>query len=360
MFSCMANGFRRFRLLPAAAIGLALAVAVPAQAATTIGSSLSGSVQASVCPFTTAMQTEASCTVAQGAPNPSYTASGGVVAPISGVIVRWRIVTGTASGALSIKARLQTLRANTGGGGEGSFTSIPLAEPGLHVFPTQLPIAAGERLALDTVITKEAAGTAALPIVAYGTDAGFPQEWKPELLEGETRAPFQFPTSSYNVMLNADIEPDADHDGYGDETQDQCPSSAAIQATCLPPPSRDVTAPRTKLTYPPRQDFLGAKKVRVNLRSNEAATAIASGQLEIGRGDPKKTGRIIYGLYGVKRKLTAGNKKALVLRLPRNTRKAAAAAIANGKKVVVKVTVTATDTAGNRSGATVAVIRPKL
>jgi hypothetical protein len=170
-------------------------------------------------------------------------------------------------------------------------------------------------------------------------------------------APAQAATT---IGSDAAAEPAAGHDGFGDETQEVCPSSAALQTTCIPPPSRDVRPPQTKLTYRPRQDFLGGRKVSVNLRSNEAAAAIASGQLEIGSGDPRKNGRIIYGLYGVERKVSAGKKKALVLRLPLKTRKAAAAAIANGKKVVVKVIVTATDAAGNRSGATVAVIRPKL
>ena len=36
------------------------------------------------------------------------------------------------------------------------------------------------------------------------------------------------------LVLNADIEADADKDGYGDETQDQCPTNAATQGPCPP------------------------------------------------------------------------------------------------------------------------------
>lgn len=121
--------------------------------------------------------------------------------------------------------------------------------------------------------------------------------------------------------------------------------------------AEDTKAPVTKLTYPPLQDFAGDGEVLVRLRSNESATAVASGQLEV--GSQRKQGREIWGLTGVERNVAARAKVALRLRLPRRTREAAARALANGRKAVVKVVVAATDAAGNRSGATVAVIRPK-
>ncbi|HEY2604257.1 MAG TPA: hypothetical protein VGI67_22050, partial [Thermoleophilaceae bacterium] len=34
------------------------------------------------------------------------------------------------------------------------------------------------------------------------------------------------------LLVSADIEPDADHDGFGDETQDQCPTQATTQGPC--------------------------------------------------------------------------------------------------------------------------------
>jgi hypothetical protein len=121
--------------------------------------------------------------------------------------------------------------------------------------------------------------------------------------------------------------------------------------------AEDTRAPVTKLTYPPLQDFVGGGAVLVRLRSNESATAVASGQLEV--GSQRKQGREIWGLTGVERNVAARAKVALRLRLPRATREAAARALANGRKAVVKVVVAAIDGAGNRSGATVAVIRPK-
>jgi hypothetical protein len=119
----------------------------------------------------------------------------------------------------------------------------------------------------------------------------------------------------------------------------------------------DTAAPVTKLTYPPLQDFTAGKTVLVRVRCNEAATVVASGQLEV--GSQQRSGREIWGLYGVERQVAARDKVELRLRLPRQTREAAARAVAKGHKAVVKVVVSAEDAAGNRSGATVAVIRPQ-
>src|SRR4029077_1017333 len=38
------------------------------------------------------------------------------------------------------------------------------------------------------------------------------------------------------ILYDADIEPDADHDGYGDVTQDKCASDASTQGACSPAP----------------------------------------------------------------------------------------------------------------------------
>jgi hypothetical protein len=345
---------------------LAATVLAPATAgaATTIGNRLFEAAQdeIGVCGFSGVTIVDRSCTVAQAGENPQLVAAGGETAPFSGVVVRWRIVTGIAPiGTESIAARLHPLAGETGGIAESAYTSIPL-HPGLHEFASRLPIVKGEQLALDTRITNDGNEYAGLPIVHYASEAGSPVEWSPALGEGETREPgfFTSPTSSYDLMLNADIEPDADHDGYGDETQDGCPTDPTRHGACFSsnPPPKDTTPPRTKLTYPVHQDFLAKKSVLLRLRSNEDATALASGQLEYAK-EKGKAGRVIYGLRGVKREVTAGAKTTLRLRLPAKTRRAGARAIALGMKVVVKVTVTATDAAGNRSGATVAVIHPK-
>jgi hypothetical protein len=55
----------------------------------------------------------------------------------------------------------------------------------------------------------------------------------------------------------AQLEPDADNDGFGDETQDQCPSDSAVQAgACLPkivPQTTDEIAPETTISRTPKR-----------------------------------------------------------------------------------------------------------
>lgn len=121
--------------------------------------------------------------------------------------------------------------------------------------------------------------------------------------------------------------------------------------------AEDTTPPRTKLTYPVSQDFISSREVVVYIRCNEDATAEAGGQLEVGEG--KNTGRLILGLTFASRHVERREKTKLRLFVPRPTREAAERAIAHSKQVLVKVTVAATDTSGNESGETIAVIRPK-
>jgi hypothetical protein len=52
------------------------------------------------------------------------------------------------------------------------------------------------------------------------------------LQPGETQL-FQL-DKPFRIPVRAAIEADADNDGYGDETQDACPQSAAFQVACPP------------------------------------------------------------------------------------------------------------------------------
>ena len=62
------------------------------------------------------------------------------------------------------------------------------------------------------------------------------------LIEGNpiigATVPFkESPEPKAQIPVFATVEPDADGDGYGDETQDQCPTQATTQGAC------DTTAP---------------------------------------------------------------------------------------------------------------------
>jgi hypothetical protein len=57
--------------------------------------------------------------------------------------------------------------------------------------------------------------------------------------------------ASVQLDVSAQLEPDADGDGFGDETQDACPSNQAVQAGACPP-AADTTAPQTSDTTAPQ------------------------------------------------------------------------------------------------------------
>jgi hypothetical protein len=309
------------------ALVAALLLAAPAPAAvTTIGSDLSGlpSSGEGICVLSPPVAAR-SCSGAQSALTSGHLAKGGLTAPAAGTIVGWQVRSGGASSATaSVKLHLRLLHANGAVGSASSAVTLPLAQPGIHSFPALLPVQAGDRLAVESVVRSSGSGPAYAPIVNVEPGVGSLEGWASPLFSG------------------LDLTPDSTREGA------ELLVSAEIDT--------DLQPPRTKLTYPQRQDFLTEKEVLVRFRCNENATVFASGQLEYPRGT---RGGVIYGLYGTSRQVKAGTKTTLRLRLPRNTLEAAQRAFGNGKRIVVKVTVSAADRVGNRSGSTVAAIRPK-
>jgi hypothetical protein len=73
--------------------------------------------------------------------------------------------------------------------------------------------------------------------------------------------------SGIRLNLTAAVEPDSDRDGFGDETQDQCPSDATTQGTC-PPPAKDTDPPETTITKDVKRSETG--KVKFRFESDEA------------------------------------------------------------------------------------------
>jgi hypothetical protein len=63
--------------------------------------------------------------------------------------------------------------------------------------------------------------------------------------------------------ISAVWEPDADHDGFGDVSQDACPSSAQTQASCL--------APDTTVSKQPKKSS-SKRKVKIVFSSAPGAT----------------------------------------------------------------------------------------
>jgi hypothetical protein len=221
------------------AIGLAgalCALAFPpaGQAAVTIGESTS-------TPGTSSYPCNSSpsitCTFADVA-DPSQT----VAAPFDGVIVRWRI----RGAGVSAQMRLRVLRILSSptnnyaiGEGTGSFETVA---PGVESsFPARLPITQGDVIGVDVPGGPGSPAVERSAIVGAGYN-----HYVPYTPDGGSGQPPFFTFTGAALLFNADIEPDADGDGFGDETQDDCPTSAATQIECVPPDTSITHGPKDK------------------------------------------------------------------------------------------------------------------
>ena len=311
-------GTNRLRLLAPAALATTLLLGASPAPAATIGNDLFGTPDTGVCSL--AGFGERTCTVAQGSLGPRFAASGGLVSPTAGTLTRWRVRTGIGSPATTgVALRLRVLEGSQGGP-RTPFFELPLREAGIYGVPADLPIKPEQQVGLDVRVTGSGLGVASAPIVDAGeSGGGVLAEWDPPLAPGSSRPP-DFLDPYRRLLLNADV-------------------------------IGDTKPPRTKLTFPNPQDFIAAKQVVVKVRADEPVSFFAGGQLEL----PNVT----WGIYSKRAQAAKGQKVTLRLRIPAKARRAAAEAFAKGRKVIAKVTVSATDRAGNESGATVASIRQK-
>lgn len=227
----------RGRWLLPACLGAALAFAAPARAAVTIGPK--------TLPERSAVISAAGATIFTNDAVPGAT----LASPIDGVVVRWRVRRGSGPGSLFPDTI--TLRILRPTGVAGQFTAVgtsaPHAVPGgedpidVYEFPTQLPIKAGDRIGLGSSVGSFASDKAA--------GASYLYEENP-LADGETGL-FKGPEPEYFVPVNADVEPDCDHDGLGDETQD--PEIPHIPSCGFPEAPKDTTAPQTRIVKGPKK-----------------------------------------------------------------------------------------------------------
>jgi hypothetical protein len=123
----------------------------------------------------------------------------------------------------------------------------------LNFFATRVPVSGGEILGLRS---ENAASR-------YGGESG------DNVLElsggdpapGETRSAAGAPEPETLVNVSAVLEADTDGDGFGDETQDQCPMSATTQGPC-PTPAAAPTGQRAAAIKKCKKKFPGKAKAK--------------------------------------------------------------------------------------------------
>ncbi len=167
---------------------------------------------------------------------------GGVstAAPSDGVVVRWRVLDGDMG---TYRARVVAPNPAASGGAFHGYTVLhssaaesvtapaqPLFSK-ISTFQTRLPIPAGAFVGLSVPSFSnqgfQASGGAA--VYDEPNDGG----------DGITVSGI---SHNGTILYDADIEPDADHDGYGDISQDECPSDASTQGPCQSPAAAPAAA----------------------------------------------------------------------------------------------------------------------
>jgi hypothetical protein len=329
------------RLPTALAVAATTLLALPASgvAAETFGSQLTSSPNYGACADA---GLTAPCTwVSHNHPTTTgdpYTAG----APNDGVITKFRIralgpgasVTfRVANIALAPPDSAQAAAVGTG----PTVTIAGLGE--IEEFSGRLPVNKGNHLAIDT--------TSAQAIYETGGDE-FTYGFGPSLVDGAAQRTSA--NAHGQLLVAATVEPDADKDGFGDETQDRCLGQVDANGGC--PPNVDTTKPRLNGLSLSKKAFKKSSKLTYGLSERATVTV---------RVERIKKGRKVGGKC---RKQTAANlgRKACkrFVKLPGRIRKTTPAGIGKltlksrigGRKLApgrYRLVATAKDGAGNVS-----------
>jgi hypothetical protein len=239
---------------------LAVAMSLPpaAAAATQIGQAFTPTVG---CGASTFIQT-----TSQGS---SY------AAPVSGVIASWSYQAGASPPS---QLKLKVARAAGGDAfrivGESGAEAPPASS--LKTYPARVPVQAGD------VIGFYQASPANCGVSTAGYSGHFDALADPP----PSGDPVTFqPLPGFQLAIAATLEPDADGDGFGDETQDLCPTNASTQAACPP-----ASAPSNAFTLGAitRNKKKGTATITVNVPNPGELTASGKGVKASGAAEISK------------------------------------------------------------------------
>jgi hypothetical protein len=308
---------------------LALVAPAMASAAVTIGANLSNTPHSQNTCSGPTPGTTASCDLV-----PLSEGNVNQVAPTDGVITRWRVVGG--SGPM----KLRVVRPQA----DGSYlfvSSSPLETPattGLETFNTRQAVQAGDYIGLELESASATLGVDQENQAPLGTSAA---PFAGPIADGATGKP-EMVAQQARGYLNADVEPDADHDGFGDETQDQCPTNATVQGPCPPPVVVDKAPPSVK-RFGRLARLSHSGSMAFFLLSNEQASGTATATVNV-----PKSARVVRFTRHVLH-LKAGKKTKVTLRLSKHNAALVRRALKKHRKLTAKVTILLKDSAGNKT-----------
>lgn len=222
---------------------------------------------------------------------PTYTT------PISGILTSWGT---TMPGAQSATVRLKIVQ-------PGALPpqwvvlrqgDAVAAAPGVNSYSVRMPVTAGERIGLYSAT------------YAGACDAG---PGSPDISATEKFGPDTAPGGTFNIdssransrlALFAVIEPDVDSDGFGDETQDGCPSRADLQIPC---PAVEITRMRRKIR---------STSLKLTVTTSENSSLTASARVRLPATGSRRARTVKF--EKVAAATVAGTAKTIKLKLPRS------------------------------------------
>ena len=234
-------------LLAASVTGLLATMPGLAGASTTIGETTD---TPSACTTPSAALVRYQHTTGLGSPSYAVPAGGGV-------ITAWTTNPGAVTG---VSTRLEVIREAPGGGsphtvvGESDLRSN-IATHNAAKFATRIPVQGGDLIGL------ELQPPTAIPCVGGGA-AGDLTVQSPDPGPGND-LPATSAQSPFRMDVAATVEADADHDGFGDESQDACPAVAGTVNGC-PPADLAVTETASPNPSPVHGQFSYLVRVRNN------------------------------------------------------------------------------------------------
>jgi len=242
--------------------------------------------------------------------------------PQSGVITSWSTNVIPFPGSIGQQMRVFRATANPAQlqvvGESGPATVVA----GANAFAARVPVQAGDRVGLGPA-AGGSISSGALFCAGSGNAldvAGFVEGSPP----AGSVVSFS-PVPETQVAVAATVELDADHDGFGDETQDKCPQSATTQAAC---PS--VTIDAFSLT--------GKGSVTVLVAVSAPAPVSVTGTVKLRKGKTAK-------LKAPAQSLTAGPIGKFKLRFP-GSLKSRLKELDRARSLQLKISAQATTVAG--------------
>jgi hypothetical protein len=278
---------------------------------------------------TASAATEFGDTCEGSAPFPPFTvtafssseASLPLTAPVGGVLTKIKMKTAIPL-PFALPEQIKVLRSAGGNNYTVTHQTEIGARAGETVADVRIPIQAGDRLGMRGLpFTYEGSKSEGLSLICAG--AGKLGVSLGDVAEGAT-AEF-VDAGEARLPLRGVIEPDADNDGYGDETQDGCAQSAAVQVPC----------PLIVLDAVP---VPGSKTVLVYVAGSSEGAVTVKGVAKLGKGK-KST------LKAGPKTVSPGKITKFKLKLSGKVSKRLQE-LEPSKKLTLKITASATNVAG--------------